>query len=254
MRMAVAIFALCVVLQGMFWNRTHRILPDMGIVPDVPSEATMKALSFGDDEAIFRLRALQLQNAGDTFGRFTALYRYDFNKLYHWFRLLDTLNDRSNYLPSMATYYYSQTQRHNDVRYIIDYLDEHSKNREQEKWWWTVQASYLAYHKLDNLDRAILIAERLRNVRGIPLWAQQFPAFLYEEKGEFDAALAIIQNILQHEEHFTQTELNFMKYFAAERLQRLDDIEDMLTSIDKEKISNPFGAPDLIHGEDEKAN
>ena len=248
MRMAIAVLAIALMLQGAFWHRTNSIIPDMGIVPDVPSEATIKALGFGDDQAMFRLLALQLQNAGDTFGRFTALYRYDFDKLYHWFTLLGTLDDRSNYLPSMATYYYSQTQRKNDVRYIVDYLEEYAKGREQEKWWWTVQAAYLANHKLHDLDRAIEVANRLRDVRGIPLWAQQFPAFLYEEKGEFGAGLGIIQNIIEHEERFTQTELNFMKYFAAERLERLDEIDTMIRSIDKEQIDNPFGAPNLTHG------
>lgn len=252
MRIAIGLFAILLMLQGAFWYRTYEIVPDMGIVPDVPSEATLKALGFGDDQFMFRLRALELQNAGDTFGRFTALYRYDFNKLYHWFTLLGTLDDRSNYLPSMATYYYSQTQRKNDVRYIVDYLDEFSKGREQDKWWWTVQAAYLANHKMRDLDRAVAIASRLRDVRGIPLWAQQFPAFLYEEKGEFGSALAIIQNILENEERFSQTELNFMRYFASERLQRLDEIDDVLKSIDKDRIDNPFNAPDLIHGEGAK--
>ena len=75
MRLAMVVLALFVGLQGAFWWHSHTIRPEMGIVPDVPGEATMRALSFGDEEAFFRLYALGLQNSGDTFGRFTALYK-----------------------------------------------------------------------------------------------------------------------------------------------------------------------------------
>ena len=133
MRMAVAALALFVALQGAFWWHSHRVRPEMGIVPDVPGEQTVRALSFGDEEAFFRLHALGLQNSGDTFGRFTALYKYDFNKLSQWFYLLDGLNNQSNYLPAMATYYFSQTQNPEDVFYIIDYLDHYTKDRVKDK-------------------------------------------------------------------------------------------------------------------------
>jgi len=245
MRYAVAVFILLLGLQGGFWYRTHTILPDMGVVPDVPGESTLKALSFGDDQALFRLLALNLQNAGDTFGRFTALYKYDFSKLYHWFTLLDTLDKESNFLPSMATYYFSQSQNKNDVTYIIDYLDQYSKGREKDKWWWTVQGTYLASHKMNDLDRALELAERLDNVRGIPLWAQQMPAFIHEKRGEFDDASVIIQNILKDEKTFSQGELNFMRYFAKERLHKLDEVKKMLESIDKSRITNDEKVPDL---------
>src|ERR1700760_469608 len=82
MRVAMAVMTLFVAAQGAFWWHTRDIQPEIGIVPDVPGERTVRALSFGDEEAFFRLYALNIQNSGDTFGRFTALYKYDFNKLY----------------------------------------------------------------------------------------------------------------------------------------------------------------------------
>lgn len=234
-RMAVVAFALFLGLQGAFWMHSHRIRPEMGIVPDVPGETAVHALSFGDEEAFFRLYALGLQNSGDTFGRFTALYKYDFHKLYQWFMLLDTLNNESNYLPAMATYYFSQTQNPSDVSYIVDYLDAYTKDRVKEKWWWTVQGVYLAQHKMKNLDRAGALADRLRGVRGIPIWAQQMPAFIHEKRGEFGEALAIIEAIAKHPEEYSQGELNFMRYFVDERLGRLDAVKKEFDQIAKTK-------------------
>src|SRR2546423_1676052 len=90
-----AALLLFVALQFGYWLGTKDIKPNMGIVPDVPGRVAMHALTFGDDEFYFRGFGLMIQNAGDTYGRFTALRYYDFNKLYLWFGLLDELDARS---------------------------------------------------------------------------------------------------------------------------------------------------------------
>ena len=235
LRIAIAFLCIFLAAQGGFWYHSRSIMPEMGIVPDVPGERTVHALSFGDEEAFFRLLALNIQNSGDTFGRFTALYKYDFKKLHAWFHLLNGMNNESNYLPAMTSYYFSQTQNPADVRYLVDYLDEYTKDRVKEKWWWVVQGVYLAQHKLNDLDRALVLAERLRGVRGIPIWAQQMPAFIHEKQGEFGAALAIMEDIMKHPEDFSQGELNFMRMFIDERLHRLDEVKKELDDIAAEQ-------------------
>lgn len=228
MKRLIVLFIVLLAAQGMFWDHTHEIRPDMSIVPDVPGKETVKALSLGDEQAFFRFLALNIQNAGDTFGRFTALYRYDFNKLYHWFRLLDSLDDTSNYIPSMATYYFSQTQNKADVKYVVDYLIEHAAHRPEEKWWWLVQAIYLSNHKLEDQDLALEVANNLKNTRDIPVWAQQMPALVHEKRGEMDAAMGIIEGILENQEEIKQGELNFMRYFIEERIERIEEMEETL--------------------------
>jgi hypothetical protein len=245
MKLAVVLFASVLVAQGLFWNYARVIRPELGIVPAVPGERTVRALSFGDEEAFFRLLALNIQNSGDTFGRFTALYKYDFKKLSEWFYLLGHFNNQSSYLPSMAAYYFSQTQKASDVRYLVDYLDDYATGRVKEKWWWLVQASYLASHKLDDSARALEIAQKLGGVRGIPIWAQQLPAFIHEQRGEFGAALGIIEEVMKHPEDYSQGELNFMRYFIDERLHRLEQVEKQLDAIQKEKDAmKAKGIPD----------
>lgn len=235
MQVAVLSFILLLGGQVAFWSHTRNIMPEMGIVADVPGERTVRALSMGDEETFFRLLALNIQSSGDTFGRFTALYKYDYNKLYHWFRLLDGLNNQSNYLPAMATYYFSQTQNPADVRYLVDYLDEYTEGRVKEKWWWVVQGVYLAQHKMKDTNRALELSQRLRGVRGIPIWAQQMPAFIQESRGEFGDALAIIQDILKHPDDFSEGELNFMKYFVDERLGKLDSVKKEIDAVRAQK-------------------
>ena len=241
MKRTIALFMMCLGMQLAFWHQTHRTEPDLSIVPNVPGRDAVKAISLGDEQAFFRLLGLQLQNFGDTFGRFTALHKYDFKRLYHWFVLLDTLDHTSNYIPSMATYYFSQTQNTKDVRYIVDYLMQHSEGRMKTKWWWQVQAVYLATHKLKDYDLALKAAKPLETItdNSVPMWVRQMPAFVYEKRGEMDSALQIIENILKNADSLTEGELNFMRYFAEERLDKLDQIEKELDAAKDKAIPFP---------------
>ncbi len=217
------IFIIILITQVLFWNVSKEYKPNLSIVPDVPSKLSVKAFAFGDEEFYFRLLAYRLQNAGDSFGRFTALKDYNYKKLYNWFSLLDTLDHKSNYVPSMASYYYSQTQRTADVRYIINYLDEHSEHDLSHKWWWMSQAVYLAGHKLKNQDLALKLAYKLSKtpLNNVPLWVKQMPALIHEQRGEMNEALYIIQNIIDNADNISEGELNFMHYFIKERLKKL---------------------------------
>ncbi|MGB1540305.1 MAG: hypothetical protein ACPG80_05040, partial [Rickettsiales bacterium] len=165
-----------------------------------------------------------IQNAGDTYGRFTPLKDYDYNKLSKWFYLLDELDNVSDFIPSLATYYYSQTQRTEDVRYIVDYLADHAKGRleEHKKWWWVIQAIYLANHKLKDKNLALEVGKPLMDAQNIPLWARHFPAFIYEQKGEMEQALYVMEHVLKSYENQTlsREDFNFMRYFIEERLQK----------------------------------
>ena len=214
-----------VVLQLGFWWQSKDIKPEMGIVPDVPGKQAVKALSFGDDEFFFRVLAFNLQNAGDTYGRFTSLRYYDMNKLYHWFNLLDELNSTSNMIPAMATYYFAQTQNTPDIRYIVDYLYTHSTRDIAHKWWWLVQSIYLAQHKLADMDLALKVSQPLVS-EGVPVWAQQMAAVVREKRGEMEDALAIMETIRDNVEDIPESDLRFMTYFIKERIGKLDKIKE----------------------------
>ncbi len=218
------LLVMLVLLQLGFWYKTKDITPDMGIVPDVPGREALHAFTFGDDQFYFRILAFNLQNAGDTFGRSTALRYYDFNKLYHWFNLLDELDARSNMIPAMATYYFSQTQNTADVRYVVDYLYTHSTRDVPNKWWWLLQSIYLAMHKLGDNDLALKVSTPLVN-ENVPAFAQQMAAVVREKRGEFEDALQIMETISKNAKDIKDADLKYMKYFIDERINKLDKLE-----------------------------
>ena len=211
-------------LQLGFWSQVHTITPQMDVVPDVPGKEAVHALAFGDDEFYFRVLSLDIQNAGDTFGRFTSLRYYDFHKLYQWFKLLDTLDNRSNMMPALASYYFSQTQNTADVRYVADYLYEHATRDVEHKWWWLLQAIYIAMHKLNDMDLAMKVAKPLVNPK-VPAFAQQMAAVVHEKRGEMEDALQIMETIRDNAEHISDADLHYMTYFVKERIGKLDELK-----------------------------
>jgi hypothetical protein len=221
-------------LQFGYWFETKDIKPQMDIVPDVPGRKQIHALTFGDDQFYFRTLALMLQNSGDTYGRFTSLRYYDFNKLYHWFNLLDELDARSNIIPAMACYYFSQTQNTADVRYIVDYLYTHSTRDVEHKWWWLLQSIYLAMHKVEDMNLALKVSAPLVNPK-VPLFAQEMAAVVHEKRGEMDDAYRIMESIKENAKTIPDADLKYMTYFVKERLGKLDKI--------KKEQAAPAGTP-----------
>ncbi len=220
------LLVLCVVLQYGFWQHSHEKLPDMTVVPTPPSKEVLDVMSFGDGEFLFRSMAFMLGNAGDTFGRVTPLYKYDMEKMYTWFSLLDHYNAESNLLPSLASYYYSQTQRREDVRHLIRYLQEHAKRDLEQKWWWLVQATYLALHRVEDTDLAVTTSAPLAHAENVPVNARQLPAIVHEQRGEFGDALYIMDTILQSAEEIPDDDMRFMNIFIRERIQKMDELSE----------------------------
>lgn len=208
--------------EWVLWEGTRSNKPDLHIVPPVPTQRAVQALSLGDEQFYFRLKAFDIQNAGDTFGRTTPLKDYNYADLYKWWTILDSLDSRSNFVPPLVSYYYGSSQLpKRDLPYVIKYLEEHADTDPATKWWWYSQAVYHAKHRLEDLDLALRIAHKLAAIPedvDAPLWVRQMPAFIEEAKGEYNTACKIILNIIRDQEGLKEGEINFMNYFIRERI------------------------------------
>ena len=213
--------------QLFFWKQTEHLKPRFDIVPPVPNQYLISTLSLGDKEFLFRILATRLQNSGDVFAGFVALKNYDYSRVYGWMKMLDTLNAKSHFVPAIAAYYYSQTQKSEDSRYVVDYLDEHSAQDVDANWWWLFQATYIAKKNLHDINRALDIAYKLskNNSPTAPLWTKEMPAFIHEEMGDSCMAFGVIENLIKESDsgvhQLKAEELNFMRHFISERLSKL---------------------------------
>ncbi len=223
------LLGLLLVVQMLYWWQVKGIRPELEVVPPPPTPTMVAVDAMGDGEWYFRTRALYLQNFGDTFGRFTPLKKYDYADLAAWWYALDGQDARSDVVAALASYYFSQTQQIQDLRYNIRYLEQHADRDPLHKWWWYANAVYLANHKLRDKPLALRLAYKLAMVQGedLPQWTRQMPAFIHEQMGEREAAYALISAILQEAEELQPHELNFIRYFLDERMAELGiDVPD----------------------------
>jgi hypothetical protein len=223
----LSIFLLCFFLQLLFWFKTENIKPNIHIVPPIPSLALIQAFAFGDEEFYFRVLGLRIENAGDSFGRFSALKNYDYSKLYLWFKLLDNLNNKSIYIPTLAATYYSQTQKPQNTKYLVQYLDEFASKDINKNWWWMFQAFNIANYTLKDYPLALKIAYKLSENKNeqAPIWTKEMPAFVHAKMGDDCSAFLFINKLLQDDQNgkkiIKAKEMDFMKHFITQRLDNL---------------------------------
>jgi hypothetical protein len=222
------------VLQNALWKKMDNIRVDLEVVPNAYSETTMKALTFGDDEYYFRLKALKVQNMGDGFGRFTSLRKYDYKKLYDWINNLDKLDSKSNYLASLSAYYFSQNRNVTNMGYVVDFLVQHARRDLTEKWWWLYQSIFLSQRILkDEKLTAELINELISLPKDVvPLWIKQVVTVNFAASGEDCEALRMLFSVekeygdLNNEKDLEvkkrkQKELDYIQYFIRETMKKL---------------------------------
>lgn len=207
-----------------FWRTTSHVIPSMDIIPAPIPATTLHALSFGDIMFPYRIMSFQLTNAGDTFGRNTRLLDYDPVLLSQWFHTLAPFDLHSNILPFLAANYFGQSKNTHLVRAMAEFLEHHSAHDLEKLWWWRIQAIYLAEHKLHDEDYAMRLATPLTNLKHVPIWVSQYPAFIHEKRGEMTEALRIIENILAQVDKIPPEELTFMRYFVEQRIKQIDNM------------------------------
>jgi hypothetical protein len=226
----MCVLLLLFVVHYLFWKKNIDTKAFLDIVPTPPNEKTVNAFTFGDSEFYYRTKVFKVQNMGDTFGRFTALKKYDYKKLYEWFVVLEKLNTESTYLPSLAAYYYSQTQNIEDRIYVVNFLRQHTMRDPQNKWWWLYQAVYIAYYGMNNQELGIELAYQLKDIvpDSAPLWTKQMVGILLSKKGDDCEAIRVVGEILSDfEKNTTKTEeeklkeLNYMRYFINSKIELL---------------------------------
>ncbi len=175
------IFLIC---DFFIWTKwTSKIKADFTITPLPPSKVEMNIFSFGDKSLLYRIYGFKLQNAGDTFGETIPLKDYDYEKLEKWFYALTDLDDKSEYVPSIAGFYFSSSQNAADNEYIVDYLIDFADKNPEKYWRWYVTSAYIMKHKLKNKERAFAVAKKILNLKSnIPFINRVMALFMLNER------------------------------------------------------------------------
>ncbi len=204
----------CVLLLNIaVWYHTSPLLPKWANVPPAPSEASAAISFLGDKELAYRSLSITIQSFGNNTGQVMALKDYNYPNLGTWFALADSLDQKSNYVPFLAAYYFGGSQDPSELMPVINYLRRVGTYSGDEKYRYLGQAVFLARHKMKNMPLAMDLAKELAGTykKGMPGWVAQMPAIIASGMGEQEMAYSLMLDTLQHKSAgMDPAEINYM--------------------------------------------
>ncbi len=225
-RINIILIIALIACQVYFSTQSRHIKPDYNLIPNPVNKSLQQLFSLGDSELLFRFLIIRIQNAGDVYAGRVPLKYYDYEKLYNWFILLDDINDKSNIVPSLASYVYANVNDEKKLRYLINYLEYRGVNNIDQNWWWVFQATYLA-RKINDTEKALELADLLARNKDpkAPLWTKQVAAFIYARQDRGCLAFNVIKNLIKdvnkNKLTIAKEDLEFMRHFVNIRLKKL---------------------------------
>ncbi len=210
-----------VLVNTLTWFYARDVQARWANVPPVPDEIGATSFALGDKQFAYRTLGLMLQNMGDAGGRSTPLQDYDYDELTKWLFLMDRLDPKSDHIPYLASYYFGGVQKPEMLRPMMDYFVAVGNTSYGEKWRWLAQGAYLARFRMNDLDKALEMANTLAKIEkdDMPFWARQMPAFILTAKGEKEAAYAIMLETLKSSaEKLHPNEVNAMRAYICTRI------------------------------------
>lgn len=199
-------------------------------VPPVPKIQTAGGFALGDSQFAYRTIGITLQNLGDTGGRSTAMDDYNYNDLVKWFYLADRLDPNSHFVPFLAAYYFGAARKPESLNPLLDYLAAVGQRPGGERWRWLGQAVYIARWQMQDLDKALELANILANLNqpDLPLWTRQMPAFILNARGDkSEAADLLLEMLKDNAENIHPNEVNYTRDYICTRILEEEKAKNM---------------------------
>lgn len=216
---ALLLYLLVVAHGALTW--TYRgVRPELEIIAPPPGAQVRTVLAFGDEQLLYRMWALGLQNAGDTGGRTTAMRDYNYDYVLGWLNALSALDPHAEYHLLLAARYFSYTPNKNDLRRLVDFIAADVGRAPDKKWYWLTQAVIIAETKIGDLPLALDLARKLAayDLPGGPGAPRMLPAILLEKVGRLAEAESAMEEVrTRWWNDLTEDERRYLEYF----IQRL---------------------------------
>lgn len=195
-------------------------------LPEPPGEVMLTAMSVGDKVTFSKVLTLWLQAFDNQQGQSVSFHDLDYDKVVGWLRSILYLDRNTHYPMLNATYVYSFVQDPVKVRKMVEFVREEFANDPEAYWHWMASATSIAKNEVDDLELALEMAGELHGategIEGVPSWARQMKAFLYQDLNRFDEAVTFLENLVEGGEVTDENEFNL-------HIDRLyDTLTDML--------------------------
>ncbi len=185
-------------------------------------------LSMGSEQLMGYLLAIRLQLHDNQAGQHFVYSMIDYDRLVEWLERISDISARTEYPMLLASRIYTQTQHRERLRKMLAFIERRFDDNPQLHWRRLAEASVIAKHKLEDLDFALRLAQKLaaqpESVE-MPRWARDFEILLLADLNEFESAIAIIQALLQSGSITDPDELRFLREKLLDFQQKLFEFQ-----------------------------
>lgn len=222
MKALVTLFVpfLLVLHGGLGWV-LHNQRPKLGVLPPLPTESAIQAMSFGDQQFLYRSLVMQIQNAGDTGGRFTPMSQYNITEVVQWLTVLQKLDRNSSHYTALAARYFSLDENPQRIKSLISFIDGDVDRAPDRKWYWQTQAVAMANSKLKDANYALELSRKLNTFKDfLPsgyAWVLQMEPVLLADLGRSQEAREVMGQVVRdYGVRMTETEMNWTNGFLLQ--------------------------------------
>ena len=190
-----------------------------------PNDNFMQLAALGDPVFLGRFLMLNLQSFDNAQGQSASFRDLDYDSLSEWLDRIVALDRRSAYPHFSAAKLYASVADEQKSRQMLRWVQRHFADAPELRWEWMAYAANAAQYNLKDPELALELALELRDKTKpgeAPGWARQLPIFFLENKNEYEAAVAMLANLLEDGEVTDEHEFLFL-------IERLDGlVKDMI--------------------------
>jgi hypothetical protein len=193
-------------------------------LPQPPSAALLRLASLGEPIALAKILMLQLQAFDYQSGTKIPYKDLDYARLEDWLSRILALDPTGQYPLMAAARLYAEVPREAKQRSMMDFIYRQYFLDPNRRWPWLAHATFLAKHRLKDMDLALKYAAALQKyttAKDVPAWVMTMEIFIREDMNELETARMMIGGLIASGKITDRAELNFLE-------GRLHEIEERL--------------------------
>ena len=197
------------------------------------SAAAYRGAAMGSEQLLGYLLAIRLQLHENQAGQHFRYSLIDYDLLVDWLDQISDIYPDTEYPMLLASRIYAQTGDHERLRKILGFIERRFDDNPQLHWRRMAEASLIAKHKLEDLELALRMAEKIAaqpTEVEMPHWARDIQFLLLADLNELESAIAIIQALLQSGSITDPDEMRFLEEKLSGFQQKLFESQQSPTN------------------------
>ena len=194
-----------------------------------PATSLLRLASLGEPIALAKVLMLHLQAFDYQSGSKVPYQELDYARVEAWLARILELDPEGQYPLLAASRLYAEVPDETRQRSMLDFVYRAYLQDPNRRWPWLAHATFLAKHRLKDMDLALKYAGALQkytSAKDVPAWVTTMEIFIREDMNELETARVMIGGLLASGRISDRAELNFLDGRLHEIEKRLNQSKE----------------------------